>query len=242
LTIRASQVCFRFSRDWSLGPITLTIPGGAVTALVGPNGAGKTTFMRILSGLMVPDKGSVALEGLAARGRSFLRKAVSFVGSEPAFPEGARIADIVRYKLQVQGIPRKGQEAHISMIEERLGQRRSCSPHDLSRGQRLGLAIELALAGDPGIVILDEPWAGLDPVATEVLLGRLKRTSQRGSVVLVSSHDVYSLPQISSNYAFLSGGKLKAAGTIDQLRAVVNSQEAAPADVLRAVFRAMAKG
>lgn len=237
--LEASGICFRYPSGWQLGPVDLAVRRGEVTALVGPNGAGKTTLMRILAGLILPSSGVIRLDGDPVTDRWLLARRVALTPSEPAFPRGCRVRDLARLRLRSVRLNGAEAEAFLHHLAGRLGRPLMTRPHALSRGQRLTLALELALAGMPEVVVSDEPWAGLDPLAVEQLLERLKALAARGAVVLVSSHDLLALPMVARRFVFLIGGRVRAAGTLEELRSLSPCPEGDPPQVLRELYRAL---
>ncbi len=242
MDLEARGIRFAYRHGWSLGPVDLRVPGGSITALVGPNGAGKTTLMRILAGLILPDDGVITLGGRPVTRRRDLGRQVALTPSEPGFPRGCRVLDLVRLAAGGAGSAGEDPEARRREISRSLGLPLRVDPRTLSRGQRLHLAIELALAGPRGAVLLDEPWAGLDPLAVDRLFSRLQALAAAGTAVLVSSHDLYALPALAHRYVFLVAGRVRAGGSLDDLRSLSPAPEAEPVRLLRALYRRLAAG
>ncbi len=237
--LEASDIRFRYPGGWQLGPVDLAVRRGEVTALVGPNGAGKTTVMRILAGLIVPDSGLLRLDGDPVTDRWRLARRVALTASEPAFPRGCRVRELARLRLHSLRLDGAEAEAFLRDLASRVGRPLTTRPHALSRGQRLTLALELALAGKPEVVVSDEPWAGLDPLAAERLLERLEALAARGAMVMVSSHDLLALPLVARRFVFLVGGRVRAAGTLEELRSLSPCPDGEPPEVLRELYRAL---
>ncbi len=235
--IEVQGLCFRYPGGWGLGPLDLELPSGCVTALVGPNGAGKTTLMRTLAGLLVPDSGTIALNGCRVADRWSLARRVVFTASEPAFPRGSRVDDLATLRAHLRGFREEARKALLERLSERLGRPLDVDPHTLSRGQRLTLTLELAFAGLPRFVLLDEPWAGLDPLAVDRLFAQMRRLAEEGVAVLISSHDLFALPSVADRFLFLVGGCIRAAGTLEELRGDGPCPGLGGPDVLRDLYR-----
>ena len=242
MDLEARGVRFAYRHGWSLGPVDLVVPGGSITALVGPNGAGKTTLMRILAGLILPGGGTIQIGGTPVAGRAELARKVALTPSEPRFPRGCRVCDLVRLAAPRPGPAGPDPASLQRRVSRTIGRSLHVDPRTLSRGQRLNLAIELALAGPRRAVLLDEPWAGLDPLAVERLFARLQALAEAGTAVLVSSHDLYALPSLAHRYVFLVDGRIRAVGSLDDLQGPDASPEAEPARFLRELYRRLAAG
>jgi|GEM_PF-1459221 len=208
LALFARGVVFRYPRGWELGPVDVVARGGEVTALVGPNGAGKTTLLPLLAGLLVPEVGEVGLVGV--RSRWELVRSVAWVPADPAFPVGATVQDLVRWHAAVNQLDHTS--ALREELAETLGGRLGRKPVELSRGQRMILALQLALWSQAQAILCDEPWSALDPVSRELLLAKLRAVAEAGKVVLVASHDLLALPRLAGRYVFLAAGRVRWSG------------------------------
>jgi ABC-2 type transport system ATP-binding protein len=179
--------------------------GPGITGLVGPNGAGKTTFLRAVAGLLPPASGSLAIDGespeafVAAQG-------IGFLPETPLFPGYLTVKEFLS-GLQGSGSEEGwGREAGIQTLLR--------SPLDsLSMGQRKKVALAAALLGSPGVVLLDEPTNGLDPVAARDLRETLLREREGGATLIVSSHHLDELQRIADALVFVKGGKVAGSWT-----------------------------
>lgn len=196
--IECSDLHHAYDEQSALSGVSLSAPPGSVLAVMGANGAGKTTLLRILAGLIEPDAGSVACDGT--------------VGFAPENPADALFAASVAEELAF--FPRNrglDVDAHVEHALEAmaLGGYRERAPHSLSTGEQRRVAIAAVLAGDPAVVALDEPTAGLDRRA-ERKLGRLL-ASLDASVVL-STHESDLAYEYADRVALLADGELLAEG------------------------------
>lgn len=231
MEVHVDNLEFRVRGGFVLGPVTMHLRPGEVTALLGPNGAGKTTLMRVLTGLLFGTSGSIRLDGRLADPHE-LRRTVGYTPTEPRFPPRATVSDLLQ--LRLGGMEKTTGAA----LAERLGRPLRTYPARLSRGQRMLVALELTLAGDPPVLLVDEPWSGLDPLAQEEVLERLETHRQRAAI-LVSSHDLLHLPQVAQRFVFLHRGRVHAEGTLGELAAAVGASGENAASVLRDLWRRM---
>ncbi len=195
------------------------IPAGQVVGLLGPNGAGKTTTLRMLTGIIRPQKGSIRIAGVDAiaeptksrRGFGYLPE------SAPSYPEMS-VSGFLRYRSQVLGVPRGSRKSQIAkaMEECQLGSVAKRRIGQLSKGYRQRVALASALLHDPKVLILDEPTNGLDPTQireARSLIGDLAQDR----TVLVSSHILPEIERTCERVIIIGAGKVLADGTPDEL-------------------------
>jgi ABC-2 type transport system ATP-binding protein len=202
---------------WALRDCTLTIPEGKVVGLVGPNGAGKTTLLQLAAGLLMPTSGTIrVLGGRPADGPAQLGR-VGFVAQDaPVYP-GLSVTGHLRMGGYLNpGWDRETAERRVRQVGLDPGQRAG----KLSGGQRAQLALTLAIAKRPELLLLDEPVAGLDPRARrEFLQGLMEEVAAREVSVVLSSHLVADLERVCDYLIVLVGSRVALAGEIGQLLA-----------------------
>jgi ABC-2 type transport system ATP-binding protein len=215
--IRASGLGKQFGRHWALTDCTLDIPVGRVTGLVGPNGAGKTTLLGLATGMLRPSAGSIeVLGGVPGSGPAQLRK-VGYVAQEtPLYPR-LSVADHLRLGARMNARwDARLAGARISQLRLDPKQRAG----SLSGGQRAQLALTMAIARRPEVLILDEPVASLDPLARrEFLDGLLAASADRQLSVVLSSHLVSDLERSCDYLVVLVSSRVRLAGPVDELLA-----------------------
>jgi len=206
----------RYRRTWALHDCCLSIPAGQVTALVGPNGAGKTTLLSVLAGLSAPTTGTAAVLGVPA-GSPRSRLSVAFVAQDTPVYTDLRVRDHLRVArdLNHQWDQRLAGE-RLAALGIPLGRKAG----KLSGGQQAQLALTLALARRPGLLLLDEPLARLDPVARlDFLAALVTACYEQGISVVFSSHVLPEMERIAGYLIVLSGGRVQVAGQCDDLLA-----------------------
>jgi ABC-2 type transport system ATP-binding protein len=207
----------RYRRRWALSDCTLRIPAGHVVGLVGPNGAGKTTLLNLAVGLLAPTTGTVeVLGGTPASSEAQLAK-VGFVAQDTPTYAGLSIADHLRLGAHLN----PGWDARLAERRiDGLGLDRAQKAGKLSGGQRAQLALTLAIAKRPEVLILDEPIASLDPLARREFLQTLMEvTAEHELSVVMSSHLVSDLERICDYLIVLVGSKVQVAGDVETLLA-----------------------
>jgi ABC-2 type transport system ATP-binding protein len=216
VAIRTSGLGKRYGSRWALSDCTLEIPSGSVTALVGPNGAGKTTLLHMVIGLVEPTGGVVEVFGRSPRrdAKEVLPR-LGFVAQDHPLHKNLTIAEMLTYGRKLNPSWNQGYaEARI----ERLGLARKQKVGRLSGGQQAQVALTLALAKQPRLLVLDEPVASLDPLARrEFLNAVMEAVVDDGITVVLSSHIVAELERVCDHLVTLAAGATQLNGSIPEI-------------------------
>ena len=207
----------RYGRRWALNDCDLQIPSGHVVGLVGPNGAGKTTLLHLAVGLLTPTAGTVTVLGGPPAADPAQLARVGFVAQDTPTYARLTVADHLRFGRQMNpGWDDALARQRIAELDLDPGQ----TAGSLSGGQRAQLALTLAVAKRPELLILDEPVASLDPLARREFLQRLMEFVADGDVsVVLSSHLVADLERVCDYLIVLVDSRLQVAGEVDDLLA-----------------------
>lgn len=222
----------RFGRLRVLDGVDLSIRAGRVTALLGPNGAGKTTVIKSVLGLTRPDGGTIRLGGQPVRGDAY-RARVGYMPQIARFPENLSAAELVAMLTDLRGTG--------AAVDDELVGRFALAEHmakplrTLSGGTRQKVNAVLAFLFRPDLLILDEPTAGLDPVASGVLKDKILAERSTGRTFVVTSHVMSELEELADDVAYLAEGRVVFAGSVEELlRATHQSRlERAVAHIMR---------
>jgi ABC-2 type transport system ATP-binding protein len=215
--IVASGLGKQYRHAWALRDCTLAVPGGHVVGLVGPNGAGKTTLLRLATGMLMPTRGTITVLGeRPAAGPAQLAR-VGFVAQDTAVYGRLTVADHLRLGAWLN----PGWDDNLA--RQRIGQL-ALDPKQragsLSGGQRAQLALTLAMAKRPELLILDEPVASLDPLARrEFLQGLMEAVADQRLSVVLSSHLVADLERVCDYLVVLVASRVRVAGEVSDLLA-----------------------
>jgi ABC-2 type transport system ATP-binding protein len=225
----------RYGDNWALRDCTLEVPTGTVTALVGPNGAGKTTLLQLAVGLTAPTAGELSVLGRSPYGDAAdLLPRVGFVAQDHPLHKGFTIADTLTLGRKLN--PSWDDELAHRRIEA-LGLRLGHKVGKLSGGQQAQVALTLALAKRPELLLLDEPVASLDPLARRDFLATvMEAVSETGVTVILSSHIVADLERVCDHLVILSRARTVLAGSIDEIVAshrLLTGPRSDPATVAR---------
>jgi ABC-2 type transport system ATP-binding protein len=206
----------RYGSLWALRDCSLAIPAGSVAALVGPNGAGKTTLLHMLIGLTKPSTGEARVLGWSAREHPHLvLPRVGFVAQDHPLYQRFRLAEMLKLGRKLNprwddGLARRRLERLGIPIAQKVGK--------LSGGQQAQVALTLALAKRPELLVLDEPVAALDPLARrEFLQALMEAVAEEGVTVVLSSHIVSELERVCDHLVILAAGGVQLAGPIDEI-------------------------
>ncbi len=212
----------------ALDNISLRVNKGEFVAYAGANGAGKSTTIKILCGILQPSRGKVSVLGLdPAKERTKLMSRIGIVfGQRTELWWDHPVITSYEWKRAVWNIPQDIYEENLRMVTELLdlGELLHTFSRELSLGQRMRADLGMMLLHNPEVIFLDEPTLGLDVLAKRQMIDFLKRLNQeRGTTIVVTSHDMDDLEQMANRITLLSGGKIAFDGDFDQLRAVQGS-------------------
>jgi ABC-2 type transport system ATP-binding protein len=213
--IQAAGLGKKYRRHWALADCTLEVPAGYVTGLVGPNGAGKTTLLRLAVGLLAPTTGQITVLGGPPPADPEQLARVGFVAQDTPVYTHLSVAEHLRLGARLN----PGWDAALASARiDQLGLDPAKRAGKLSGGQRAQLALTLALAKRPELLILDEPVASLDPLARrEFLQDLMAATAEHGLSVVLSSHVVADLERVCDYLIVLGGARVQVTGETQDL-------------------------
>ncbi len=216
----ASHVQRRFGRVLALSDVSFELERG-VTGLLGANGAGKTTLISLLLGVLRPDAGRLSVLGMDPLEAGWkLRQRIGYAPEDDRFPPDVKANELVRHFAEMRGIPHRAAVVRASevLFEVGLGEERFRPIGTMSTGQRQRVKLAQALVHDPELVLLDEPTNGLDPIQRDDMLAMVRRIgTELGFTVLISSHLLGEVEQVSDNIVMLEGGKVARSGSVKSL-------------------------
>ncbi len=202
-----------------LDDISFTVAPGRLTGFVGGNGAGKTTTMRIVLGVLADDGGSVWLDGHPLTSAD--RRRFGYMPEERGLYPKMKVLEQIVYLARLHGYSKAEAEAEATelLVKLGLGERLGDNVETLSLGNQQRAQIAAALVHDPKVLILDEPFSGLDPIAVDVVAGVLQERAARGTAVLFSSHQLDVVERLCDDLVIIAGGTIRANGAREVLRA-----------------------
>jgi len=205
-----------YGRQKVINDVSFQLYPGRVLALIGPNGAGKSSIMRILAGLVIPEKGQLILKGKTLSSHTTLHQTAGFFIESPDFYKNLN----ARQNLWLLKSIRKDQQAisdllRVVGIEYAVGKK----IRKFSSGMKQRLGVAQALLGDPSILVLDEPFNGLDPEVKQFLMDLIRQLAvEKNKAILVSSHLLTDLETMADDFLLLSEGQVHAAGSLSDYK------------------------
>jgi ABC-2 type transport system ATP-binding protein len=208
----------RFGERVALKDVSFAIRPGEVFGFVGANGAGKTTTMRIMLGVLRADAGTVTWQGKAIDAEA--RRRIGYMPEERGLYPKMKVGEQLEYLAELHGLPRREARRSVQAWTDRLGvaARRGDSVHKLSLGNQQRVQLAAALVHDPDVLVLDEPFSGLDPVAVDVMSDVLREKAATGVPVIFSSHQLELVERISERVGIIAAGRMVATGSVEELR------------------------
>lgn len=237
MVLELQNICKSFGEKQVLTGISLRTEGGKAFGILGRNGAGKTTTIRILMDVIPADSGSILIDDAPI---SYKQIGIGYLPEERGLYPKKLIIDQLCYFAELKGMSHKDAVKSIDYWLERLGmsQYRSKRLDTLSKGNQQKIQLVTALAHDPDIIILDEPFSGLDPVNALLLKDVVKEQIQKGKIVLFSSHQMSYIEEFCDSIAILRDGKIVLQGDLQDIkrnyprdRLVVRTQD--PASIIK---------
>lgn len=206
--IKIENLTKRFKKLNALDNVSADIPGGRVVSLIGPNGSGKTTLIKCILGMVRPDSGSIYFDNNLIRNDFRYRARIGYMPQIGRYPDNMRIGQVLDMIKNIRGVndSRLDDELYKAFEIDRI---RDKYMQSLSGGTRQKVSATLAFMFNPDVFVLDEPTAGLDPVASEILKDKIESEKNRGKLVLISSHILSDLDELTDDVMYLHDGQLQ---------------------------------
>ena len=222
LTLAAKGLVKSYRGRRVVNEVDVHVAQGEIVGLLGPNGAGKTTSFYMIVGLINPDRGRVFIGERDLTGVPMYKRAragIGYLAQEPSIFRKLTVEENVRAILQMLGIPRAEQNRRLEVLLGELGltRLRKSKAYALSGGERRRLEITRALVGEPRFMLLDEPFAGVDPIAVHDIQQIVSDLRRRGIGVLISDHNVEQTLDIVDRAYIMYDGRVRVSGTVSEL-------------------------
>jgi len=219
MVLEIHDIAHSFGDRTALDGVSFDIAPGVITGLLGPNGAGKTTLLRIMLGVLSPDRGQVRYNGRPVGEQD--RRQWGYMPQERGLYPGMPAGEQVTHFGRLHGLSRRDatSKAHALLAELGLEDRWNDRTDKLSGGMQQRLQLATSLVHDPSVIVLDEPFAGLDPLAVESLSETLRLRARGGGTVLFSSHQLDLVQDLCQDIAMVDHGRTVLLGDVSTLRA-----------------------
>ncbi len=215
--IIATNVTKKYGKIKALDNVSVTCNKGQSISLIGPNGSGKTTFIKCLLGMVVPDSGFITFDKHNIGKDWLYRQIIGYMPQTGRYPDNMTIAQLISMMKDIRKDlnPQIDDELFYAFGLDKISNKKMSS---LSGGTRQKVSAALTFLFQPQVLILDEPTAGLDPVATEILKIKIIQERQNGKLILITSHILSDLEDIVSEIIYLNDGQLMFHKTIEELK------------------------
>jgi ABC-2 type transport system ATP-binding protein len=217
VTVQDLRKRYRSRDPWAVDGVSFQIESGEAFGLLGPNGAGKTSIVKMISGLLRPDSGSISLFG-SDPGNPAARADLGFAPEDPDFPKYLRAREVLDYFASLLGLDQAERSRRIPETLAFAGldaENRQIRQYSKGMKQRLGIA--QAILGRPRLLILDEPTADLDPIGRRDVRALIERLKESGVAILLNSHLLSEVERVCDNVAILAKGKVLKQGTMSEV-------------------------
>jgi ABC-2 type transport system ATP-binding protein len=219
----AEKVSRLYGEISGLNDVSVSVPAG-VTGLLGPNGAGKSTFMKLITGQLKPSQGSITVLGQPIWDNPALYFEIGFCPEQDAFYERMTGLEWVTGLVRLNGYSEKEADdiAKAALAAVDLLEASGKKIGAYSKGMRQRVKLAQAIAHDPGLLILDEPLSGMDPLARRKTIRLIKDWARAGKSIIVSSHILHEIESMTSNILLINNGKILAEGDVHQIRDLID--------------------
>ena len=225
--IIASNVVKKFGKLKALDDVSVNCEKGQCIALIGPNGSGKTTFIKCILGMVVPDTGFITFKGKNILHNWLYREEIGYMPQIGRYPDNMTIGQVLTMMKDIRNSKKELDEELVEafglndILQKRM--------RTLSGGTRQKVSAALAFLFNPAVLILDEPTAGLDPVASEILKEKITKEKGKGKLILVTSHILSDLDDLVTQILYMQDGKLLFLKSIEDLREETGEEKLARA-------------
>jgi Cu-processing system ATP-binding protein len=223
--IAISNINKKFGKLQVLNSVTLNFEKGLCIAMIGPNGCGKTTLIKCILGMVIPDSGEILFDGEPVRNRHTYRSRIGYMPQIGRYPENMTIGQVFS---MIRDIRKPGLTVDEELIEKfNLPSMYGKTMRTLSGGTTQKVSAALAFLFNPDVLILDEPTAGLDPLASEILKEKIIAEKEKGKLILITSHLLSELDDLVTGIVFMQEGRIMLHETADNLRRTSGEQKLA---------------
>jgi ABC-2 type transport system ATP-binding protein len=218
LTLALTGITKRYGEFTAVDDVNMHVPAGSVFGFLGPNGAGKSTTMRMIMDVLIPDAGDITWRGEPIN--DALRGRFGYLPEERGLYPRMKVGEQLTYLAELKGLTRADARQRVSDWLERLeiGHYVDKRVDQLSKGNQQKVQFVSAVAHDPELVILDEPFSGLDPLNVDLLRGALQELRQRGTTILFSTHRMDTVEDLCRDVALINRGRIVLAGNLLEIK------------------------
>lgn len=205
----------QFGKLEALKGVDVEFNPGEITAVLGPNGAGKTTLIKSILGLVRPDSGTITFDGKELNGDYKYRERIGYMPQHARYPENLTVKEILEMIRDLRNYPEQQDEELIEMFN--LHSEMDKPFKTLSGGNKQKMSAVLSFLFNPDVLFLDEPTAGLDPIASSTLKDKIMSEKEKGKTIILTSHIMSEIQELADKVVYLLEGRLHFQTTVDNL-------------------------
>ena len=218
--LKITNLTKEYEKVIALNDVSLEIEKGSIFGLLGPNGAGKTSLIRILTGITLPDKGSFTLENTERKDFDSLSRMIGYLPEERGLYHDMKIIDQLEFFGQIKGLKVKEAREKIDYYSQRTGikdwyQKKA---KELSKGMQQMVQFTATIFYEPSLIILDEPFTGLDPLNSNKMINEIHELQKKGITIIFSTHRLEQVEEICENIALINKGRVILEGKISEIK------------------------
>ena len=216
--IEVSELCKRFGEVEAVAGVSFTVGAGEIFAVLGPNGAGKTTTIRMTLGLIQPDSGQARLWGQVANQTLYQR--IGYLPEERGLYQDVRVLECLTYLASLKGLSRgEARKRALAGLEQLgLAEKAQAKVKALSRGMQQKVQLLATILHRPALIIIDEPFSGLDPLNTRLIKQLMYDLAAQGTTIVMCTHQMQQIEEMADRLMMISKGKRVLYGTVEQVR------------------------
>jgi Cu-processing system ATP-binding protein len=215
--IRIENISKRFKRLQALDKISVELQRGQVISLIGPNGSGKTTLIKCILGLVRPDSGKISVNNKYISNDPDYKNDIGYMPQIGRYPDNMKVGQLFDMLKNIRSYSADHQDEEI-IRQFKLQTLFEKPMRTLSGGTRQKVSAAIAFLFDPGILILDEPTAGLDPLSSEILKEKIQQEKKKGKLILITSHILSDLEDLTTHVMYMQEGKMEFVKDIQSIR------------------------
>lgn len=221
--IQATHIIKDFGKLRVLNDVNLTCKEGECIALIGPNGCGKTTLIKSILGMVIPSSGEITFDGKSIASDFNYRSQIGYMPQIGRYPDNMKVGQIIEMIMNIRNQDSTPDEDLLKQFK--LTDIYNKRMRTLSGGTTQKVSATLAFLFNPKVLILDEPTAGLDPLASEILKEKIIAEKKKGKLVLITSHLLSELDDLISEIVFMQGGQIRFHKTISELKQITQEEK-----------------
>lgn len=218
-SVRVSNVTKQYGDFVAVGDLSFEVPRGVIYGILGPNGAGKTTTLRMLNDILLPDSGEIRLLGDLAPGHEAAKR-IGYLPEERGLYPKMKVVEVLAFMGELRGLRRSKatEQALVWLDRLKISDWGKNKVQDLSKGMQQKVQFAASLIHDPELLILDEPWSGLDPINASVLKEVVLAQKEAGRTILFSTHLMEQAEQICDHVCIIAQGRKAVEGRLSELK------------------------